>query len=282
MKTSRLLIFSTSPQTQPMKKFHNVMSLAIRRRHLYGKPRRNNTGKESDSETGLYYFGARYLDPKTGRWISGDPAVGEYIPSAPVNEEARKRNGNLPGMGGVFNYVNLHVYHYAGNNPVKYVDPDGEDFFNFTNNNITVIPESYNDNAVIVRPGEMYMGAIDGVILIDNTIVKITGGDGNPISLYMENIDGEDKAFLIGKASITLNNIGDFIKFIKGIFPNKRELLSGVYSPEAALRHSEFDMWRRKAENAETDSPRVREMTTYDIAHVDRLKQHKQQLTERE
>jgi hypothetical protein len=28
-------------------------------------------------------------------------------------------------MGGVFNYVNLHVYHYAGNNPVKYTDPDG-------------------------------------------------------------------------------------------------------------------------------------------------------------
>jgi hypothetical protein len=42
-----------------------------------------------------------------------------------VNDEAKKRNGNLPGQGGVFNYVNLHVYHYAGNNPVKYVDPDG-------------------------------------------------------------------------------------------------------------------------------------------------------------
>jgi len=25
----------------------------------------------------------------------------------------------------VFNYVNLHLYHYAGNNPVKYTDPDG-------------------------------------------------------------------------------------------------------------------------------------------------------------
>jgi RHS repeat-associated protein len=85
------------------------------------------TGKEMDAETGFYYYGARYLDPKTSRWISADPALGDYVPSAPVNEEAKKRNGNLPGMGGVFNYVNLHVYHYAGNNPVKYTDPDGRD-----------------------------------------------------------------------------------------------------------------------------------------------------------
>jgi RHS repeat-associated protein len=41
------------------------------------------TGRERDSETGLYYFGARYLNPQTSMWLSADPAMGEYIPQAP-------------------------------------------------------------------------------------------------------------------------------------------------------------------------------------------------------
>jgi hypothetical protein len=53
--------------------------------------------------------------------------MGDYIPSAPIDDEARKRNKNLPGMGGVFNYANLHVYHYAGNNPVLMKDPNGRE-----------------------------------------------------------------------------------------------------------------------------------------------------------
>ena len=77
------------------------------------------TGKEMDEETGLYYYGARYLDPKYSRWLSGDPALGEYIPSAGAD------TSKLAGMGGVYNTVNLHLYHYSGNNPVKYTDPDG-------------------------------------------------------------------------------------------------------------------------------------------------------------
>ncbi|WP_253731803.1 hypothetical protein [Treponema denticola] len=57
--------------------------------------------------------------------LLSDKSVFPSLTTAPVNDEAKKHNENLPGLGGVYNTVNLHVYHYAGNNPVKYVDPDG-------------------------------------------------------------------------------------------------------------------------------------------------------------
>ncbi len=55
--------------------------------------------KELDEETGLYYYGARYLNPSIALWLSTDPLQGKY-----------------PGMS---------PYNYCAGNPVKLVDPDG-------------------------------------------------------------------------------------------------------------------------------------------------------------
>jgi RHS repeat-associated protein len=71
------------------------------------------TAKELDEETGLYYFGARYYDPRTSVWQSADPILNQYLDG--------KR-----GMGGVFAPQNLALYSYTWNNPVKYADPDGK------------------------------------------------------------------------------------------------------------------------------------------------------------
>jgi RHS repeat-associated protein len=58
-------------------------------------------GKELDEETGLYYYGARYYDPKISIWLSVDPLAEKYPDESP--------------------------YIYCGNNPIVFIDPDGMD-----------------------------------------------------------------------------------------------------------------------------------------------------------
>ena len=78
------------------------------------------TSKELDSETGFYCFGPRYYDSRLGGFISADAYLPRYLPTGDKDKDA-----NLPGMGGVFNPINLSLYCYTHNNPVRYVDPDG-------------------------------------------------------------------------------------------------------------------------------------------------------------
>ena len=120
MKSSTRLILTTSPLSQTVRKPYGTVNSG-HKRFLYRGRQRYHTGKERDNETGLLYYGARYLDSRTSRWLSGDPAMGEYVP------ESRQGPSKLSGMGGVYNTINFHVYHYSNNNPVKYTDPDGRE-----------------------------------------------------------------------------------------------------------------------------------------------------------
>jgi len=86
------------------------------------------TAKELDDETGLYYYGARYLNPRTSRWISSDPAGSNLI------------NPNRNG----FSFIEANNwYSYVANNPIKFIDPTG-------NNLLTSIFKS-RTSAVIQR-----------------------------------------------------------------------------------------------------------------------------------
>ena len=67
--------------------------------------------KEFDEETGLYYYGARYYEPKVSLWISVDK----------LSEEDLK----------------ISSYCYTDNNPIKYLDPDGNKKHNWIKESTT-------------------------------------------------------------------------------------------------------------------------------------------------
>ena len=88
--------------------------------------------KELDEETGLYYYGARYLNPTNCMWLSTDPLFEKYVGMSP--------------------------YNYCVGNPVKLVDPDGRDaiYIVFPDYKISAFGKKWED-----------LGHA-GVLLIDN------------------------------------------------------------------------------------------------------------------
>lgn len=67
------------------------------------------SGKEMDKETGLYYFGTRYYDPRTSVWQSADPIIASFKSGGSAQENSRL----------VGNYT------YTRGHPTRFVDPDG-------------------------------------------------------------------------------------------------------------------------------------------------------------
>jgi len=85
-------------------------------------PGRVNSSCDNEiNRRGLYYYGARYYEPATSRWISPDPAGFELI--NPMESDGE--GGWQPKQSySVIEATNW--YSYTSNNPVLYVDPTGE------------------------------------------------------------------------------------------------------------------------------------------------------------
>ncbi len=82
-------------------------------------PYRYNS-KELDQETGLYYYGGRYYDPRTSTSKSVYP-LATYDPIMNVEQYVDGQHNN-----GVFNSGNLAVYGYTYQNPVRFIDSNGK------------------------------------------------------------------------------------------------------------------------------------------------------------
>jgi RHS repeat-associated protein len=77
-------------------------------------------GKETDNEIkgsgNSYDFGARMYDPRIGRWLSRDPRAHDYVPLSP--------------------------YNFGLNNPIYFIDADGEVIIDANGNEVTVEQDS--------------------------------------------------------------------------------------------------------------------------------------------
>src|SRR5690606_21130291 len=98
-------------------------------------------GKELDDATQMYYYGARYYDPRISIFVSVDPLAEKY-----------------PNYGG---------YIYTLNNPIMFVDPDGRSPIR-PDKIITTVSNSKVSNTRITR---------DISIKMTVTVVNMTGSN---------------------------------------------------------------------------------------------------------
>ena len=81
-------------------------------------------GKQFDEETGLYYYGARYMNPVTSLWYGVDPMAEKYP--------------NITGCS------------YCLNNPIKFIDPDGRDSYYTKDGTYVFTNTARTDNIYII------------------------------------------------------------------------------------------------------------------------------------
>jgi RHS repeat-associated protein len=107
-------------------------------------PRQKFTGKERDSETGLDYFGARYFSSAQGRFTSPDPTFLNILK--------------------VVNPQRWNLYGYGLNNPLKYVDPDGQEaiaiqypgFEVHSRNSLPGVPLGHGGVVIVAKDGSTH------------------------------------------------------------------------------------------------------------------------------
>jgi RHS repeat-associated protein len=136
-----------------------------------------SSGKERDAETGLDFFLARYYSPAQGRFLSPDEFKGGIVD--PFTGKQISQPGPLP-YADIRDPQTLSKYVYVRNNPLRYIDPDGHDIYDYElltegPNQVPNAPHPEVGNISTLGPHETPTG---GYFLL-NTQAKFEAGD-NP------------------------------------------------------------------------------------------------------
>ena len=135
------------------------------------------SAKEKDSETSLSYFGARYYTSDLSTWLSVDPMAAKY-PS-------------------------LSPYTYCADNPIKLVDPNGEEFGD--------PPPTDGDPPKIIKATESNKSHISKVSWGETSGIYPTSNVDNPsqADIYNPNNWDSDKLTELLKARAAIHLIGN-------------------------------------------------------------------------
>jgi RHS repeat-associated protein len=104
------------------------------------------TGKERDNETGLDYFGARYYGSTMGRWMSPDrPFADQHV----VNPQS------------------WNMYSYTRNNPLSFIDTDGQEVVVLTSLALdriqSTLPKDVRSQVTADKNGVLNRSSIDAI-----------------------------------------------------------------------------------------------------------------------
>jgi RHS repeat-associated protein len=153
------------------------------------------TGKEKDKESGSVYFGARNYDPTIGRFQSVDAFAEKYL--------------------------SLNAYQYTANNPINFIDVNGDSIFVYDENGIKY---EYRDGKYYDSNGNEYKGHERGNSTWDS-FMKLIGsnykGFLGKVYRYLKKIEsGENGRELIADLVDAVDGVNTNILQTNPEFPN--------------------------------------------------------------
>ena len=177
------------------------------------------SAKEKDAETGFSYFGSRYYCSDLSIWLSVDPMASKY-PS-------------------------LSPYVYCANNPVKLVDPNGEEIGDYYSYNGKWLgTDGVNDNKAYVATGKNPNGTfknakelpIRNSELLDRAtwVCGESGGSNEQITSRTHNVGDPTSTSDAGVAdyyAFAINNASNADGgFYKAVFNRMGKMIDGKYT----------------------------------------------------